>query len=180
MPQETFRYGRPKSVVPLNKREKSTAKVGRKAARSILRDGWLFAEDVEAAAIYEYELNFHNQLKARRLEHRIVVQVIRETTLAPDDFKKSNGMPLRQLQDRNRSWNLATTFFQSRRPTLKLGTPRPGVWHGNSFQTDATGPETSMQGANVLGFRRRVSLQRRWSVYSRVNNVHLTQDKARD
>ena len=106
----------------------------RKAATRILQQPSLFENDNRAAELYLYELNFHNQLKARLLEHRIVVQVIRETTLAPDDLK-SNGMPLRQLQDpATLAWNLATTaFFKAGGQPWKLGIPRPGVCYVESF-----------------------------------------------
>jgi len=68
VPEEVFKYGRPKSIVPRDQREKSTSKIGKKAAKSILKKGSLFVEEREAAALYEYELNFHNQLKARLLD----------------------------------------------------------------------------------------------------------------
>lgn len=68
VPEEVFKYGRPKSFVPRDQREKSTSAIGKRAAKSILQSGSMFVEEVEAAAIYEYELNFHNQLKARLLD----------------------------------------------------------------------------------------------------------------
>ena len=59
----------------------------------------LFEEDAKSAEIYLYELDFHNQLKARLLEHKAAVQVVRETTLAPEEFPNKLGKPLRALQD---------------------------------------------------------------------------------
>src|SRR3954452_21541465 len=62
---EVFKYGRPQSSVPVKLRTLGTRRLGMKAARSILSTGSMFAEEMAAAAVYEYELNFHNQLKAR-------------------------------------------------------------------------------------------------------------------
>ncbi|MFO1152997.1 MAG: hypothetical protein U1E42_04900 [Rhodospirillales bacterium] len=109
VPEETFRFGRPKSFVPRDQRESSTSTIGRKGAKSILRNGSLFQEEIEAAAIYEYELNFHNQLKARVLDTNEVIQVVRESTLVPDEFEEGSR---RSLQDpASVAWNLSTTSF---------------------------------------------------------------------
>lgn len=109
IPEEVYRYGRPKSVVPRDQRERSTGQVGRRAAKSILSQGSMFVEEMEAAALYEYELNFHNQLKARLLDTGQVLQVVRETTLTPAEFEEGSR---RSLQDpASVAWNLATTSF---------------------------------------------------------------------
>jgi len=109
IPEEVYRYGRPKSVVPRDQREKSTSKIGKAAAKSILSRGSLFIEEMEAAALYEYKLNFHNQLKARLLDTGQVIQVVRETTLTPSEFEDGSR---RSLQDpASVAWNLATTSF---------------------------------------------------------------------
>lgn len=109
VPEEVFRYGRPKSVIPRDQRERATGPISRKAAKSILSRGSMFVEEMEAAALYEYELNFHNQLKARLLDTGQVLQVVRETTLTPDEFEEGTR---RSLQDpASVAWNLATTSF---------------------------------------------------------------------
>ena len=118
LPEEVFKYGRPKSVVPRNQREKSTSAIGKRAAKSILRNGSMFVEEMEAAAIYEYELNFHNQLKARLLDTGEVIQVVRETTLAPDEFEEGSR---RSLQDPGfrRLESLDDQLLQGRREALE-------------------------------------------------------------
>lgn len=109
VPEEVHRYGRPKSVIPRDQRERATGSIGRKAAKSILSQGSMFVEEMEAAALYEYELNFHNQLKARLLDTGQVLQVVRETTLTPGEFEEGTR---RSLQDpASVAWNLATTSF---------------------------------------------------------------------
>jgi hypothetical protein len=105
-----------------------------------------FEEDNQAAEIYRYEKNFHNQLKARLLEHRAVIQILRETTIAPDDFRRSDGRPLRQLEDLARvAWNLTTsTFYKAGGQPWRLGMPRKGVCYvGVIFKRDDTGPTRS-------------------------------------
>jgi hypothetical protein len=44
-------------------------------------------EETEAAAVYEYELDFHNQLNARVTDTGQVVQVMEEVTLDPPTEK---------------------------------------------------------------------------------------------
>ncbi len=75
VPEEVFKYGRPKSFVPRNQREKSSVVIGKKAAKSILQNGSLFVEELEAAAIYEYELNFRKPVNGCRLD-RVVIHAL--------------------------------------------------------------------------------------------------------
>jgi hypothetical protein len=78
---------------------------------------------------YQYERNFHHQLKARLLEEEIVTQVVRETTLTPFDFLRSDGSPLRMPQDpATTAWNLGTTlYYKVAGPPWKLDQVRPDV-----------------------------------------------------
>ena len=124
VPEEVFRYGRPKSVVPKELREPSSALLGKKGAMSVREKGSLFAEEMDAITIYEYELNFHNQLKARLLDTRQVIQVARETTLTPED----DG-PRRSLQDpASVAWNLSTTsFYKADGKPWRIAEVREGV-----------------------------------------------------
>jgi hypothetical protein len=124
LPEEVFRYGRPKSIVPKELRERSSALLSKKGAMSVREKGSLFAEEIDAITIYEYELNFHNQLKARLLDTRQVIQVVRETTLTPED----DG-PRRSLQDpASVAWNLSTTsFYKADGKPWRLAEVREGV-----------------------------------------------------
>lgn len=106
VPDEVYKYGRPKSTVPVKLRTPGTRKLGLKAARSILTKGSMFPEEREAAAVYEYELNFHNQLKARLMDTGQVIQVAKEVTLDPTEKAKT------RMQDpATIAWNLSTTSF---------------------------------------------------------------------
>lgn len=109
LPEEVFRYGRPRSIVPRVERTEFVSQISKRAAKSVLKSGSMFVEETEAAAIYEYELNFHNQLKARLLDTGEVMQIVRETTLAPDEYDENSR---RSLQDKaSVAWNLSTTSF---------------------------------------------------------------------
>lgn len=80
---------------------------------------------------YLYEVNFHNQLKARLVEGsaRAVVQIVRETAIAPNAFLKTNGLPIRRVQDEATiAWNLCTTtYFKTGRRPWKLSRIREKV-----------------------------------------------------
>lgn len=188
IPEEVYRLGRPQSKVGKDERQESELLMNKKAATRLLREPSLFASDNVAAEIYLYELNFHNQLKARLLQEKIVIQVIRETTLAPEDFKKSNGMPLRSLQDQaTLAWNIATTaFFKAGGQPWKLSTPRPGVCYvGIVFKKEVLGADENnaccgaqmfLDSGDGVVFRGAVGP---W--YSPTNKqFHLSREKARE
>lgn len=140
IPEEVFIYGRPKSVVPKELQQASSLSMTLKKAKAIQQQPSLFVEDNEAAEIYKYEVHFHNQLKARLLEHKTVIQVARETSLAPKDFEK-DGRPLRRLQDpASVAWNLTTTaYFKASGRPWKLADVREGVCYvGLVFKLDMT------------------------------------------
>jgi Complex I intermediate-associated protein 30 (CIA30) len=144
VPEDVYRYCRPQSKVEKDERQRPDTLMNKAAATRLLQTPGLFDEDNVAAEVYLYELDFHNQLKARLLEHKVAVQVLRETTLAPEDFIKANGMPLRGLQDpATLAWNLATTcFFKAGGRPWQLGKARPGVCYvGIVFKKDFSSPE---------------------------------------
>lgn len=152
IPEEVYRYGRPKSVVPRDQREKSTSPIGRKAARSILSQGSMFVEEMEAAALYEYELNFHNQLKARVLDTGQVLQVVRETTLTPGEFEEGTR---RSLQDpASVAWNLSSTsFYKAGGRPWRVADVRDGVCYvGLVFKQieSAKGKDNACCGAQMF------------------------------
>lgn len=144
VPEDVHRYCRPKSIVEKAERKPREKLMSKAAATRLLREPGLFPDDNESARIYLYDLDFHNQLKARLLERIAAVQVIRETTLAPEEFVKADGRPLRRLQDpATLAWNLTTTcYFKAGGKPWQLGTSRPGVCYvGVVFKKDFSSPE---------------------------------------
>lgn len=147
VPEEVHKYCRPKSKVNRSEAERPDLLMNKAAATRLLRSPGLFEDDNRSAEIYLYDLDFHNQLKARLLEHRAAVQVVRETTLAPEEFTKAGGMPLRTLQDSaTLAWNLATTcFFKAGGKPWQLAHVRPGVCYvGVVFKEDTSSAEHGM------------------------------------
>ncbi len=131
IPEEVFRHGRPESFIP--KAERTGGAMG-PSASTIARAGklgqqFLFPEDAKVAELHEFELNFHNQLKARLLDTGAVIQIVRETTIAPDHFLKADGKPARRVDDPSTiAWNLCTAiFFKAQGKPWKLANVREGV-----------------------------------------------------
>jgi len=139
IPEEIYKMGRPRSVVSKDLRIMSTFNLSVKKAQQLQQQpSLLFAEENEAAEHYKYELHFHNQLKARLLDTKAVLQVVRETSLAPEDFV-IDGRPLRRVQDpATLAWNLTTTtFFKASGRPWKLADVRDGVCYvGIVFKRD--------------------------------------------
>jgi hypothetical protein len=145
IPEEVYKYGRPKSRVPGMLAESSPVHMNAKVARQLKVMPSLFEEDNQAAEIYGYDLHFHNQLKARLLNAKAVVQVVRETTLSPESFM-DNGRPTRKLQDKaSVAWNLCTTtYFKAAGPPWRLAGVREGVCYvGLVFKIDESNKDPS-------------------------------------
>lgn len=186
VPEDVHKYCRPKSKVSKGEGVESGVLMNKSAATRLLRAPGLFEEDNRSAEIYLYELDFHNQLKARLLEHKAAVQVVRETTLAPEEFKKSNGMPLRALQDpATLAWNFATTcYFKAGGKPWQLAGSRPGVCYvGIVFKQDSSthdagmaccGAQMFMESGDGVVFRGAVGP---WKT-DRKDEFHLPKEKA--
>jgi hypothetical protein len=148
VPEDVYRYCRPKSKVSKAEAVQPDFLLGKKAATRLLTgEMGLFEEDNRAAEIYLYELDFHNQLKARLLEQQAAVQVVRETTLAPDQFLNAAGKPARRLQDQaSVAWNISTTtYFKAGGKPWQLANVRAGVCYvGIVFKQDLSSPEPGM------------------------------------
>ncbi len=84
VPEEIFKYCRPNSVLPKDMIE-TKALISKSKAKSFQYVPTLF-EDInielkkreKEAITYDYDAQFHDQLKARLLEHTIPTQIIRE------------------------------------------------------------------------------------------------------
>jgi hypothetical protein len=81
-------------------------------AMDLLQAPDLFEETNLAAEKHLYENHFHNQLKAKLLECEAVTQIVRQTTIAPNEFLNARGKPIRKLQDEATvAWNLTTAIY---------------------------------------------------------------------
>jgi hypothetical protein len=140
IPEDVHRNCRPQSNVASAKRITTVRPISRTRARS-LRD-WpsLFSEENDAAAPYQSEPDFHHQLKAQLLTTNMPTQIIRESTIAPHDFLKVTGKPIRNLDSvaSDIAWNLSSAaFYKSGGRPWKLANIRPGVCYlGLVFKKD--------------------------------------------
>lgn len=86
--------------------------------------------DLSDEEIFDDIPDFHRQVKAKLLKPGHASQIIRETTLAPDQFVNKAGYPLRKLQEpASVAWNIATGLYYKTQPEppWKLAKVRPGV-----------------------------------------------------
>jgi hypothetical protein len=140
IPDEVWRYGRPLSRISKNEAVYAGPTLGQRVARRLFLEPSLFQEEMEAAELYRYELNFHHQLKARLLRTRAVVQVIRESSL---NFEQDEEFSIRRMQDpATLAWNLCTTaFFKAGGRPWKLAKVRKGVCYiGLVFKKSSSDP----------------------------------------
>lgn len=129
IPDEIYRFCRPQSTISKGLiLERST--VPKKIARSFINQPSLFSYLNKAAQPYKYEVDFHHQLKARFLGKNIASQIIRESTLAPDQHLNAIGKPIRDLigLKGHIAWTISTaTYFKAGAPPWKLSDIREGV-----------------------------------------------------
>ncbi len=156
IPDSVHKYCRPRSTVEAQKRIPTTPPIKRSRARK-LRD-WpsLFAEENELAAPYQSDPDFHHQLKARLLTTNTPTQIIRESTIAPEDFLKTTGKPMRDLSTvvSDIAWNISSAaFYKSAGRPWKLANIRPGVCYlGLVFKKDerSTDPRAACCAAQLF------------------------------
>src|SRR5690242_2727177 len=105
IPDDVYKYGRPKSHIP---KSETNIKVGIKDNYG--RKNLSLFDDVNKLQLaYQYKINFHNQLKAKLLSDKIITQIIRESTIAYNDFRNAKDKPIRDLEkfESAIAWNLA-------------------------------------------------------------------------
>lgn len=188
IPEDVFELGRPQSKLTGDEALQSSLAMNKSTAERLKKEPSLFTEDNAAAQVYRYELNFHNQLKARLLKDKAAMQVVRETTLTPEDFLNAAGYPKRILQDpATLAWNLCSTaFFKAGGKPWKLATARPGVCYvGVVFKQDFTGEKVGnaccgaqmfLDSGDGVVFRGAVGP---WYSVDR-GEFHLTREKAKE
>lgn len=129
LPDFVYTLGRPQSKVGKADRVEGEVKLTKKAADKMTTQPNLFGFDEEDAEVYKYERNFRRQLKARLLNSQVVTQLVRESTLTPNDFLKSNGQPRRRVEDpATIAWKLgAGAYYKAGGRPWQIARMRPGV-----------------------------------------------------
>lgn len=144
VPEEVYKYCRPKSCVEAELKIQAEWKMPVEYAQSLQSYPSLLREENIAAKYYQYDVNFHNQLKARLLEYHIPTQIIRESTIAPHNFTDSFGKPRRSLEPPSAiAWNLSSAiFYKAGGRPWKIGSIREGVCYiGLVFKRDEKGAD---------------------------------------
>ncbi len=139
IPDEIYRICRPMSRVP----KAGGIDTGIKDNYSKYNVGLFENEDEKRRRLaYSYQNNFHNQLKIKLLEHSTLTQIVRESTIAYQDFTDSNGKPKRDLKNFEAAiaWNIATAvYYKMGGLPWKLADARDGVCYiGLVFKNDET------------------------------------------
>lgn len=129
IPEIVYELGRPNSVVPKEEQVLGGIGITEARARELKLQPTIFGVEDEQAKIYEYAIHFRRQLKARLLKDRIVTQIVRETTLAPEDFLRDNGQPSRKVEDTATiAWKLGTgAYYKAGGKPWQLANVRSGV-----------------------------------------------------
>jgi hypothetical protein len=129
IPEEVYELGRPLSKVPVPKRIQGSVRMTHGEALKLEEQHTLFGIEEAEAEVYKYATHFRRQLKARLLNDKIVTQIVRETTIAPGDFLKSNGQPKRRVEDpATIAWKLSTgAYYKDGGRPWHLADVRPGV-----------------------------------------------------
>lgn len=129
IPDEVYQYCRPNSTLnkDLIQIKKTTTKT---RAKKFISEPSLFQEDNKESEPYKYEANFHNQLKARLLLHSIPTQILRESTLCPNEYLNAFGFPKRDFSKimAHLAWTISTAaFYKTGGRPWKLADIREGV-----------------------------------------------------
>lgn len=139
IPDDVYKYCRPRQYVEPSLRIEAQAKRNPKYAKENLYTPALWEEENQAAKPYHYEVSFHNQLKARVLDHYQPTQIIRESTISPSALSGDYSLGQRRVDFPSTvAWNLSTaTFYKVGGRPWKLADIRDGVCYlGLVFKQD--------------------------------------------
>jgi hypothetical protein len=140
IPDDVYRYCRPQSRIPPDLAIETKSPASVEYLKSLIEEPSLFPEDNAAAVPYEYESDFHNQLKARLLGHQVPTQIVRERTIAPADVLPIRLAASLAKQAPEIAWTLSTaTFYKTGGRPWKIAGIREGVCYvGLVFKRDHT------------------------------------------
>ena len=127
IPEIIFLFGRPNSRIP---KSEENVNVGlKKQDRNSTQMDLFFQEEKDLLReAYEFEVNFHNQLKAKILSSKIVTQIIRESKIAYEDIYPQKRIDEELKFDTAKAWNIANTlYYKLGGLPWKLGDVRDGV-----------------------------------------------------
>ncbi len=123
---EIYQFGKNKSSIP---KSKENIKIGLSKKDRVLQSNFLFEEMNELKEAYNYEINFHNQLKAKLLNIKVVTQIIKESTIHYQTlWTNEKKIQSQRIFDTAKAWNISTTlYYKSGGLPWKLGEVRKSV-----------------------------------------------------
>lgn len=140
-------------------------------------------------AAYSYENHFHNQLKIKLLKDKILTQIIKESTIAYQEYPNYSEKKKLKLKEADvaKAWNLSTAlYYKSGGLPWKLNDIRPGVCYiGLTFKKDDThldsrfaccAAQMFLDSGDGMVFRGRIG-----PYYNpNIDEYHLTKDDAKE
>ena len=113
IPQSIYQFGRPNSRI---KKDDSNVSIGLKAKDRHSKQSFLFPEMQEEVDLlqeaYQFEVDFHNQLKAKIISSKIITQIIREDKI---NYENSLIEEKKITEERKfetaKAWNISTTLY---------------------------------------------------------------------
>jgi hypothetical protein len=157
VPDFVWQNCRPRSFLAADLRVPTRDAIGEAEARRRKTEPVFgFREWRGDAVPYEFDPDFHNQLKGRLLQYEIPTQVVRESTIAFREFRRPSGKLLRDLSilESQIAWNLSSAvFYKTGGRPWKLGAARKGVCYlGVVFKQLDRGkdPETACCAAQMF------------------------------
>ncbi|GHV34966.1 hypothetical protein FACS1894178_3540 [Bacteroidia bacterium] len=136
VPDEIYQYCRPQSTLKKDLVQ-SKVLISKSKAKNFQYTPMLFPEidieekaKAEEAKVYNYDAQFHDQLKARLLPHTIPTQILRESTLDWQSFKNQFGLPKRDFSkiEGHLAWTISTAvYYKAGGKPWKLSDIRSGV-----------------------------------------------------
>ena len=131
VPDFVWQNCRPRSLIAKNIKVRTPNAIGPAEARRRKSEPVLnFTEWHGDDVAYQFDPDFHNQLKGRLLQREIPTQIVRESTIAFREFLRPGGKLQRDLTvlESQIAWNLSSAvFYKAGGKPWKLGAARKGV-----------------------------------------------------
>lgn len=127
IPEDIYKLCRPNSKV---QKSENNIKIGLSPEeRNSQQLNMFFQEENDRLReAYEFEVNFHNQLKAKILSSKIVTQIIRESKFAYEKIYTQRQVEEERKFDTAKAWNISNTlYYKLGGLPWKLGEVRNGV-----------------------------------------------------